>query len=110
MSTKKKKPDPVVSLRVALLIESSRSYGRELLKGIAAYGRTHGSWTFFHQERAFGDLIPPRLKEWKPHGIIARLAGARVTRQIMTRSCLPNEKTTEARHVRAVSPPADAQR
>ena len=68
--------------RVALLIESSRSYGRQLLKGIAAYARTHGSWTFFHQERAFGDLVPPDLKEWKPHGIIARLAGARVTRQI----------------------------
>ena len=67
--------------RVALLIESSRSYGRQLLKGIAAYARTHGLWTFFHQERAFGDLVPPALKAWKPHGIIARLAGARVTRQ-----------------------------
>ncbi len=69
-------------LRIALLIESSRSYGRQLLKGIAAYGRSHGSWIFFHQERVFGDSISPQLRQWKPHGIIARLAGARLTQQI----------------------------
>jgi len=69
-------------LRVALLIESSRSYGRQLLKGIAAYGRTHGSWIFLHQERLFADLISPQLRQWKPHGIIARLAGSHLTRQI----------------------------
>lgn len=68
--------------RIALLIESSRSYGRQLLKGIAAYARTHGPWTFFHQERAFGDQLPPRLKQWKPHGIIARLTGDALTRQL----------------------------
>lgn len=71
-------------LRVALLIESSRSYGRQLLKGIAAYARTHGPWTFFHQERAFGDQLPPRLKQWKPHGIIARLTSDALTRQILS--------------------------
>ena len=69
-------------LRVALLIESSRSFGRQLLKGIASYGRAQGPWTFFHEERAFGDLVPPRLKAWKPDGIIARLGNAKVTRQI----------------------------
>lgn len=69
-------------LRVALLIESSRSYGRQLLKGIAAYARTHGPWTFFHQERAFGDQIPARLKTWKPHGIIARLTSDALTQHI----------------------------
>ena len=68
-------------LRVALLIESSRSYGRQLLKGIAAYARTRGGWTFFHEERALGDPIPPRLKQWKPDGIIARLNGAEMARQ-----------------------------
>jgi LacI family transcriptional regulator len=69
-------------LRVALLIESSRSSGRHFLKGIAAYARTHGSWTFFHEERALDDPIPPRLKQWKPHGIIARLTGPEMIRQI----------------------------
>jgi LacI family transcriptional regulator len=69
-------------LRVALLIESSRMSGRQFLRGIAAYARNHGSWTFFHEERALGDPIPPELKQWKPHGIIVRLTGAKLTRQI----------------------------
>src|ERR1700691_1796861 len=30
--------------RVALLVETSRSYGRELLFGIARYVRAHGPW------------------------------------------------------------------
>ncbi len=69
-------------LRVALLVESSRTSGRQFLRGIAAYARTHGSWTFFHEERALGDPVPRGLKRWKPHGIIVRLTGAKLTRQI----------------------------
>jgi LacI family transcriptional regulator len=37
-------------LRIALLIESSRPFGRELLRGIAEYSRKHGPWLFFLQE------------------------------------------------------------
>jgi LacI family transcriptional regulator len=69
-------------LRVALLIESSRTSGRQFLRGIATYARSHGPWTFFHEERALGDPVPPRLKQWKPHGIIVRLTGAKLIRQI----------------------------
>jgi LacI family transcriptional regulator len=69
-------------LRVALLIESSRSYGRQLLKGIAAYARTHDSWMFFHEERALRAPINPRLKTWKPDGIIGRLIGNQLVRFI----------------------------
>jgi LacI family transcriptional regulator len=67
-------------LRVVLLIESSRSYGRQLLKGIAAYARTHDSWMFFHEERALGGPLNPRLKTWKPDGIIGRLMGSHLVR------------------------------
>ncbi len=69
-------------LRVALLIESSRTSGRQFLRGIATYARSHGPWTFFHEERALGDPVPPRLAQWKPHGIIVRLTGAKLIRQI----------------------------
>jgi LacI family transcriptional regulator len=69
-------------LRVALLIESSRTSGRQFLKGVAAYARTHGSWTFYREERALSDPIPPRLQRWKPHGIIVRLTGPEMIRQI----------------------------
>lgn len=38
------------SPRVALLIESSRSYGRDLLIGIAKFVRIHGPWSIGFQE------------------------------------------------------------
>lgn len=59
--------------RVALLIESSRAYGRGLLRGIARYVREHGRWSIFYQERRQGDHSPNWLREWQGDGIIARV-------------------------------------
>ena len=69
-------------LRVALLIESWGGYGRRVLRGIAAYARAHGPWAFFHEERDLGTRLPKNLEEWRPDGIIARLTGARLIRQV----------------------------
>jgi LacI family transcriptional regulator len=59
--------------RVALLIESSRAYGRGLLLGVARYVREHVPWAVFLQERSLGDVSPGWLKDWKGDGIIARV-------------------------------------
>jgi LacI family transcriptional regulator len=67
--------------RVALLIESSRAYGRELLSGIAAFLQTHGPWSVFHQERGLGDGAPSWLRGWKGDGVIARFE----TRELVQR-------------------------
>ena len=40
--------------RVALPIESSRSYGRGILRGIADYLKVCGPWSIFHEERSLG--------------------------------------------------------
>jgi LacI family transcriptional regulator len=69
-------------LRIALLIESSRNYGRELMRGIAAYAHQAGPWLFFHEERALADPLPPSLVHWAPDGILVRLAGDKLTQQI----------------------------
>jgi LacI family transcriptional regulator len=71
--------------RVVLLIESSRSYGRNLLTGIAAYARAFGPWTFYHEERTFGALsaaTPAAIERWRPHGIIARMENDAFIRRI----------------------------
>lgn len=68
--------------RVALLIESSRAFGRDLLCGIATYARAHGGWAFFHQERAVRDPAPARLADWQPDGIIARIETTRHVEQV----------------------------
>jgi len=59
--------------QVALLIESSRAYGRGLLQGIAGYARLHGPWSIYHHERALNDPAPPWLRRWRGHGVIARI-------------------------------------
>src|SRR4026209_2618793 len=59
--------------RVALLIESSRAFGRGLLVGVAQYVRENGPWSIFLQERSLDDVLPGWLKDWEGDGIIARV-------------------------------------
>lgn len=59
--------------KVALLIESSRSYGRELLKGIARFARTRTNWSLLHQEMSIDDMPPEWLEASEVNGIIARV-------------------------------------
>jgi len=69
--------------RVALLIESSRTYGRGILRGIAGYTRIHGTWSVFWQERELHSGIPGWLKGWKGDGIIARIENRRMARELL---------------------------
>jgi LacI family transcriptional regulator len=69
--------------RVALLIESSRKVGRDVLSGIASYANQFGPWLFCHYERGLEDPPPPWLREWKPEGIIARIESRDVLRRVV---------------------------
>ena len=64
--------------RVALLVESSRAYGRGLLHGIAEYIRLHGPWSIYLAERGLGDDPPPWLQGWEGDGIIARIENRKI--------------------------------
>jgi LacI family transcriptional regulator len=57
---------------VALIIETSKVYGREILHGIRRYLSVHGRWSIFTHERGQDDPDPPWLARWKGHGIITR--------------------------------------
>jgi LacI family transcriptional regulator len=83
--------------RVALLVESSRAYGRGLLLGIGRYVREHGPWSVFLQERGLGDVGPKWLNNWRGHGVIARIENLALARTIQ-RLRLP---TVDLRHVLA---------
>ena len=62
---------------VALLIESSRGFGRGLLAGIADYLEQHGPWSIYFQPHGL-EAQPPRwLKSWQGDGILARIADRR---------------------------------
>lgn len=68
--------------RVALLIESSRAYGRGLMSGVAKYMREHGDWSIFLQEHSLCDNISAWLRHWQGDGILTRLEHRAVTRAI----------------------------
>ena len=59
--------------RVALLIESSRAYGRGLFLGIAKFVREHHEWSVQSEEWKWTDAFPAWLKNWGGDGIIARV-------------------------------------
>ncbi len=59
--------------RVALLVESSRSYGRGLLHGLAEYARVHDGWTVSLDDRGLSEEVPRWLPAWHGDGIIARI-------------------------------------
>ena len=60
-------------LRIAVLIEAARAYGRGLCRGVAQYAREHGPWSFFFSGQSVQHKLPAWLKDWKGDGILARL-------------------------------------
>ncbi len=64
--------------KVALLIETSNSYGRELLHGVRSWVRENGSWSIRLSEHGRGAGIPSWLRHWQGDGIIARVESSRV--------------------------------
>lgn len=58
--------------RVALLIETANTYGREILEGVAKYQRSHAWWSTYLDERELGAAPPQWLLERSWDGIICR--------------------------------------
>jgi LacI family transcriptional regulator len=73
--------------RIALLIESSRTYGRGILHGIAQYAHVHGPWSFYIQERELHGRIPAWLANWNGAGIIARIEDRKTARALLRHGC-----------------------
>lgn len=58
---------------VALLVETSREYGRGLLRGITRYQQEHGPWSIYFKPHGLNDPPPRWLAGWKGDGILARI-------------------------------------
>ncbi len=68
--------------KIALLIETARGYGRDLLRGIVRYARLHGPWGFYVTPGDFAQVLP-QMRLWGGTGIIARIETPRVARAIL---------------------------
>jgi LacI family transcriptional regulator len=58
--------------RVAILVETTRTYTRELLGGVRRYVDRHGTWSAILELRALDSSPPPWLAGWDGDGILSR--------------------------------------
>lgn len=58
--------------RVALLIETSRGHGRQIIEGVARYAQEHGPWSLFLEPRHLDDPPPRWLGGWDGDGLLVR--------------------------------------
>jgi LacI family transcriptional regulator len=65
---------------VAVWIETSRGYGRGLIRGVASYVRQHGPWSIYFSPHGLREPIAGWLRNWKGDGILARIDDRRMVR------------------------------
>ena len=57
---------------VALIVETSIHYGRQILRGVTRYLRSHQSWSVFLEQRELWTAPPAWLRKWRGDGVICR--------------------------------------
>jgi len=70
-------------VRVAVLVESSRSYGRGLLLGVAQYARERTNWRIDYEERELQSGLPGWLHQWEGSGVLARIEDDAMARGLL---------------------------
>jgi LacI family transcriptional regulator len=68
--------------KVALLVETSRGFGRDLLRGIARYARVHDSRSFHIDQGEYTHEVP-KMKPRGGTGIIARIPNERIAQAVI---------------------------
>ncbi len=58
--------------RVAVVVETSREYGRGVLRGIIRYEHEHGPWSIYFQPCGLGEPSPAWFRDWRGDGILVR--------------------------------------
>jgi LacI family transcriptional regulator len=81
---------------VALLIETSHSYGRGVLHGVRRYTAEHGPWSMFVEQRALESGVPPWLMHWRGDGILTR-TNSQAMADAITRVGVPTVELRSAR-------------
>lgn len=73
--------------RILLIIESSTSYGRSLVRGIAKYVHERKEWWIDIENRGIHEPSPPVLKNWHGDGIICRVNSDAMLKAITQTGC-----------------------
>ncbi|MBA2113785.1 AraC family transcriptional regulator [Bremerella alba] len=75
--------------RVALIIETSRTYGRDLLRGIKRFTQEHEPWSLFVEARDLDSKPPTWLRSWHGDGILTR-SGSKAIATAVRRTGIPS--------------------
>src|SRR5882757_1403532 len=76
----------MLSPRIALLVETSREYGRGILRGVIRYQREHVPWSLYFKPQGLGAAPPPWLASWRGDGILARINDRKMARALLATS------------------------
>ena len=87
-------------LNVAVIVETSNSYARDILRGIHDYARTR-RWTLYLTEHGRHEIDESFAGDWKFDGIIARIETDRMAR-IITAMDVPTVDVSAARLVQGL--------
>ena len=97
--------------RVAILVDTSTSWGRRIIHGVASYVRKHGPWQLFVEARGMEERLRVPAG-WRGDGVIARVNSLAMSREIealgvpvvnvsgirLSRMCFP-QVTTSQKHL-----------
>lgn len=79
---------------VALIIETSSVYGRDLLSGIVRFMRMHDQWSVFLEQRDLWKQPPSWLNDWQGDGIISRATTPKLL-EAVAQTCVPLVEVTD---------------
>lgn len=74
--------------QVALLVETSRGYGRQVSLGVARYASLHGPWSVYILPGETEKIKYPEAKYWDGDGVITRLESRQIEQGVL-RANLP---------------------
>ena len=77
---------------VALIVETSIHYGRQVLRGVTRYLRSHQAWSVFLEQRELWTEPPPWLVKWRGDGVICRKTTPQLA-QMLARAGVPLDRT-----------------
>ncbi|HEY0966977.1 MAG TPA: DNA-binding transcriptional regulator [Opitutaceae bacterium] len=72
--------------KIALLVETSREYGRGILRGVIRYQHEHEPWSIYFKPQGLGARPPPWLNAWRGDGILARINDRPMARALSSTS------------------------
>lgn len=91
--------NPVRIPQVAILVDTSRSYGRDIVRGIRRYVAEHGPWSLYLEPRDLRSSFPDWLKNWRGDGILSRTVDQTMLRQLKaTKLPVVELRTTVLKH------------